>query len=356
MPRKPYPTPWVIQPAEKHTHTIIALHGRGSNAERFGHELLASANLQARLPTVRFVFPTASKRRSRILKRIPINQWFDNYSLDNPGQRTDLQVEGLSETAGFIRSLITAEARILDENYGKVILWGLSQGCAASIFTILGGWAENNEAKILGAFVGMSGWLPFEQQLHEILRCNENMSPASENHKEVTSEDDSDTEDDTVTESDEESEAPADSYSEPSIDDDPFKQISPSDYDFNPFQEDGQEAPVVIQAINHIRDILDLPMITTDELLLDYSQTATSLCHLRIPVFIGHGSDDPKVSARLGEKMSHVLSTGLGMSAKWKEYPGLGHWYRPEDEIEDILSFLQAQIDLPVEPRSPSSH
>lgn len=94
MPRKPYPAPLVISPFSKeHTHTIIALHGRGRNAESFGCEILASANLQARLPTVKFVFPTASKRRSKIPKKIPINQWYDNYSLEDPGQRTDLQID-----------------------------------------------------------------------------------------------------------------------------------------------------------------------------------------------------------------------------------------------------------------------
>lgn len=91
MPNQAYPVPLTIPPlGEKHTHTLILLHGRGSNAERFGLEFLSSANLQPRLPTVKFVFPTARKRRSTVLKRIPINQWFDNYSLDDPGQRTDL--------------------------------------------------------------------------------------------------------------------------------------------------------------------------------------------------------------------------------------------------------------------------
>ncbi|KAJ6002929.1 hypothetical protein N7451_005476, partial [Penicillium sp. IBT 35674x] len=175
-PRKPYPTPLVIQPAEEPTHTIIALHGRGGNAERFGHELLASANVRARLPTVRFVFPTASKRRSKILKRTPINQCFHNYSFDDH--------------------------------------------CAASIFAILGGWAEDNEAKGTRRF-------RWDERLREILRCDANISPASENHEEMKSEDDSNTDDDTANESDEESGAPAGIYSEPSLVDDPFKQRSP---------------------------------------------------------------------------------------------------------------------------------
>lgn len=85
MARRPYPTPLLIQPLrEEHTHTIISLHGRGSNAERYGYELLKSGTLQARLSTVKFIFPTARKRRAVIFKRMPINQWFDNYSLDGP--------------------------------------------------------------------------------------------------------------------------------------------------------------------------------------------------------------------------------------------------------------------------------
>ncbi|KAJ5669532.1 hypothetical protein N7462_010602 [Penicillium macrosclerotiorum] len=55
------------------------------------------------------------------------NCWFDNYSLGHPGQRSDLQVDGLYETAEFIRALITQMFRILGEGgYQKVILLGIS--------------------------------------------------------------------------------------------------------------------------------------------------------------------------------------------------------------------------------------
>jgi predicted esterase len=359
MSRKPYPTPLVV-PAqnEEHTHTIISLHGRGSNAERFGYELLSSANLQARLPTVKFVFPTARKRRSTVLKKIPIHQWYDNYSLEDPGQRTDLQVEGLYETAEFIRGLVAEEARILgEENYSKIILWGLSQGCAAGIFTLLGGWADPSEAHPLGAFIGMSGWLPFEQQLREILRRDGDQVSARDNRHEMQSGDDS------CEESESEKESEADAYSEQSSGDNPLEENdppggdlnsfnemeedSPRLDDLNPFEEDEEEAPSVIQAINHIRDILALPLIPSDTELSQDSYPP-SLCHLRTPVFLGHGAEDPKVSAALGKKMSNVLSDGLGMDVAWKEYQGLGHWYRVEDEVEDILSFLQDHVNLPV--------
>lgn len=46
--------------------------------------------------------------------------------------------------------------------------------------------------------------------------------------------------------------------------------------------------------------------------------------------------------------MFHVLSIGLVMNATGKAYEGLGRWYRVENEIEDILCFLQDRVGLPV--------
>lgn len=353
MSRKTYPAPLAIPPlSEEHTHTIISLHGKGSNAERFGYELLAAANLQARLPTVKFIFPTASKRRATRFKKMHINQWFDNYSIENPGERTDLQVEGLCGTAELIRDLISGEVRILGaHNHRKIILWGLSQGCAAGIFTLLGGWPDATETSTIGAFVGMSGWLPFEQQFHEILQCGE--LPASvRDDQETRSDDDSDSDDGVEdmqqSSSDEELDANANTFSELDLDDDPFEKSSSSHDAFDPFADDEEEASLLEHAINHVRDILDLPIISADDHSTEDSQPQPSFHHLQTPIFIGHGSEDLKVSVELGRKMSHVLSAGFGMDVTWKAYEGLGHWYRVEDEIEDILRFLQDTVNLPV--------
>lgn len=353
MSRNAYPVPLVIPPlGEEHTHTIISLHGKGSNAERFGYEILAAANLQARLPTVKFIFPTASKRRATRFKKMHINQWFDNYSIEDPGERTDLQVEGLCGTAELIRDLISEEVRILGEDsHRKIILWGLSQGCAAGIFTLLGGWPDATKTSTIGAFVGMSGWLPFGQQLHEILQCGE-IPASARDDQETRSDDDSDSDDGEAdvqqSNSDEGSDADADAFSEPDLDDDPFKISSPSHDDFDPFADDEEEASLLEHAISHVRDILDLPVISADDHSTEDSQSQPSIHHLQTPIFIGHGSEDLKVSVELGRKMSHVLSAGLGMDVTWKAYEGLGHWYRVEDEIEDILRFLQDRVDLPV--------
>ncbi|GAM37826.1 acyl-protein thioesterase [Talaromyces pinophilus] len=353
--KKGYPTPFTIDPiSPEHTHTFIVLHGRGSKGEKFGCEFLDYANLPARLPTVRFVFPTASKRRSTIFKKMPINQWFDNYSLDDPNQRTDLQVDGLMETAQFLRELIGTEAQILGGGsgqigYQKVILGGLSQGCAAGIFTLLGGGFGESGNERLGAFIGMSGWLPFEKQLNDMTDDEE-----EKDEKEEDDQDDEESESDDSESSDEDEDEEDDdgSDSEARIDvslSDAASNAVSSGIEvnfaaFDPFQSETQEDSGrdshsnIMDVINHVRDILDLESVSI----------SGTFSALQTPVFLGHGSADPKVSVHLGERMAELLSKKLKMDVTWKAYEGFGHWYKVPDEIDDVLDFLREKSGLPV--------
>lgn len=263
-----------------------------------------------------------------MLKRMPIRQWFDNYSLDDPAQRPDLQVDGLCETAEFLRSLVQSEAELLlghdhdhddgDDDDGdgdvfrRIIVGGLSQGCAASVFALLGGGfgfggnlKDANGPGPLGAFVGMSGWLPFHAQLRDIARSTSSLG------------------------------------SENGDDFDPFSTSADDGQD--EASEHGPESPLVT-AINHVRDILDLPPLRSPDIL---SEEKPAVDHLRIPVFLGHGSADPKVSVQLGEKMADFLSAGLSMDVTWKAYEGFGHWYKVPDEIDDIVCFLKEKVGVP---------
>ncbi|KAF2717583.1 hypothetical protein K431DRAFT_152709 [Polychaeton citri CBS 116435] len=101
-----YFDPMVVPPiGGKHAQSLIILHSRGSNGREFGLELLQtsipdSSTIQNAFPNARFIFPTAIKRRAKIFKRIPIHQWFDNWSLQDPTEREKLQFEGLSEELG----------------------------------------------------------------------------------------------------------------------------------------------------------------------------------------------------------------------------------------------------------------
>ncbi|GFF43314.1 LOW QUALITY PROTEIN: acyl-protein thioesterase 1 [Aspergillus udagawae] len=308
-PSKTYPSPLVIPPLrnDQHTHTIILLHGRGSNGEDFGHVFIESTDIAQRLPTTKFIFPTASRRRSTVMKRIPINQWFDNYSLKDPNTRTELQIDGLQESSEFLRRLVDEEAKLLSndsavgDGYSRIVIGGLSQGCAAAVFCLLGGFpsaSEYGEGKHLGGYIGMSGWLPVEREISGLLKMEEGNQGES---KSGTEEDD----------------------------DDPFAHDT-----------DGDDVPAHIQAVNHIRDILGMPPFQSDA---DDSENALRASHLKTPVFLGHGSADPN----LGRRMASILSDGFGMDVTCKAYEEFGHWYKVPDEIDDMVLFLKEKAGFP---------
>ena len=161
-----YPKPLVVPPLETHKETWIILHGRGSNAEKFGPELLTTpiprhGTLAQAFPHAKFIFPTASLRRAIIYKRSLISQWFDNWSLQTPTEREELQIEGLRETSAFIHGILREEIAIVGAE--NVILGGLSQGCAAALIATLL-W----EGEPLAAVFGMCGWLPYREHMQEI--------------------------------------------------------------------------------------------------------------------------------------------------------------------------------------------
>lgn len=59
---------------------------------------------------------------------------------------------------------------LTENGYDRIVLGGLSQGCAASITTLLAG------DRRLAGYIGMSGWLPFEAELSDISKDIEDIS------------------------------------------------------------------------------------------------------------------------------------------------------------------------------------
>ncbi|KAK7546558.1 putative phospholipase/carboxylesterase [Phyllosticta citricarpa] len=310
-----WPDPQIFSPTAPHSHSIILLHGRGSNAERFGVDLLKSRssegkNLAECLPGTKFIFPTAKKRRSTVLKRIPINQWFDNFSLNDPSERQHLQYDGIRETSAFIHDLIEKEACLV--GLSNVGIGGLSQGCAAALHVLLNFGPKEcvgKESASLAGFVGMSGWLPFADML----------DPQATDRHEQDGEECVDHEDDDIFGSDGEH----------------------SDYDDgNKDEKDRVEGekeeslePRQLRAFNTARDIASLPPLsgTLDE----------AAAFARTPVFLGHGRHDEEVSVKLGSQARAVLEA-LGCKVRWEDYDE-GHWYKVPDEIDDIVDFLQTE-------------
>lgn len=284
-----HPASYIVEPTRKHTCTFILLHGLGSTGEKFGVELLDTARsskghkLIEIFPGARFIFPTAKKRRSSAFNRALITQWFDIASLDDPSHKMERQVEGLSDSAAYLFDILKKEIEIVAPE--NIILGGISHGCAMSLSLLL--CLEHP----LGGFIGMSGWLPYQKDLEEIMQVKDDIG----------------------------------------------------DDIFGSDEEPVEQSPI-LKVVEFVRELLTVEAKNA-------SLTNTSLS---TPVFIGHGETDEKVKHILGQDISRTLKL-LGMDVTWKLYPGHGHWYKTPEEIDDILSFLRTNVGLDINSNSRSS-
>lgn len=232
---------------------------------------------------MKFIFPTAKKRRARAYNRATIHQWFDNVPLHEQDKRSgcsreeeEWQIDGLRESGAFLQEIVEKEAEAVGA--GNVFIGGLSQGCAMSLHLLL---SYDGDAP-LGGFVGMSGWLSFVDEIEEVAQARQPR------------------EDDLFDVPDEQSEA---------------------------------EASAATEVCNFVRHNMDLPSIRKAAIFPG------------IPAFLGHGQSDDRVTISRGRKAANCLRE-LGVDVTWKEYDE-GHWYKVPDEIDDIAAFLSGQIGDP---------
>ncbi|QPC71109.1 hypothetical protein HYE68_001861 [Fusarium pseudograminearum] len=275
--------PYIVEPTGPHTHSLILLHGLGSNANKFGRGLIETGiasngkSLPELLPGARFIFPTSKTRRSSTFRRAKLTQWFDIASLDDPSYRNETQLKGMEESSREIFQLINQEReRVQDKN---IILGGISQGCAMVFVCLL---AMDFP---IGGYIGISSWLPFAADIERLT-----------------------TESDDATFSDE--------------DDNPF---AVSD-------DEANSADASVQVRDYARDLLCMDV-----------ETPSNLESLSTPVFIGHGEADEKVKPELGEEACRILRS-VGYDVDWKGYAGMDHWYKVPDEIDDILEFIREKV------------
>ena len=72
-------------------------------------------------------------------------------------------------------------------------------------------------------------------------------------------------------------------------------------------------------------------------------------CILDTPVFLGHGTEDETIHMRHGLLARDVLQA-LSIDVEWREYRE-GHWYC-QDEINDIVKFLEEKVGIRTQPAS----
>jgi lysophospholipase-2 len=172
-----FPSPHVIPPLAPHTHTIILLHGRGSNGPEFAGELFEACtskglSLQEHLPGWKWIFPTSQTRFSTLFQE-DISEWFDIYSLTDPTLREELQTEGLQQSVAFIRQLIDEEISAVGGDALRIVLGGISQGCATAVRVML-------SSRRLGALVGFCSWMPSPSDIPDI--CSNRDTPVFLSH------------------------------------------------------------------------------------------------------------------------------------------------------------------------------
>lgn len=189
-------------------------------------------------------------------------------------------MDGLRETSRYIHGLLT-EA-IEEVGAENVVLGGLSQGCAATLISLLT-W----EGEPLAAAFGMCGWLPLQHHMADIANPQ----------------------------------APSDS------DDDPFTRED----------DKNQGLDVPGRAVAWLREEIDL--LATPASSLSGPASPTPLAFQRTPVLLAHGTEDEKVKVELGRDARDCLAS-LGAEVSWMEYEDLAHWYSGY-MLGDLVDFLR---------------
>ncbi|KAI8576233.1 hypothetical protein K450DRAFT_257763 [Umbelopsis ramanniana AG] len=157
---------YVVLPLADHTHTVILLHGRDSTAAEFAEEFFESQASDRRtlceiFPNFKWVFPNSGQRNSTRFE-MEMAQWFDIWSVEEPENRKELQVAGLTESVAFILNIIRDEASSVPPEH--IFLGGISQGCATAIHALMHCDIQ------LNGFIGFCGWLPFQEEIETITK------------------------------------------------------------------------------------------------------------------------------------------------------------------------------------------
>ncbi|CAD6441888.1 766909d2-4d1f-4c1f-96ba-260b638f9be0 [Sclerotinia trifoliorum] len=292
-----YPRAMILDPVLPHKQTFIILHGRGSFAEKFAPPLLEmrtgrNETIQTVFPHAKIVFPTASRNRATVYKNSFTHQWFNCWHLEDYKKRQGMMRPGLHQSCNYIHFLLKGEIEIVGAE--NVILWGMSQGCATSLSSLLA-W----DGEPFAAVVGMCGWLPFGNLVEEVSANSSSQFATGESHGED-----------------------GDFFARSDDEDDPFARSEG--------EVASEESSLQASALSFFREEIDM----------DHKKGM--ICQ-QIPVFLGNGMEDPKVSIEMGREARRCLDL-LGVDVKMREYDGLGHWYS-EHMLSDIFQFIKQNLN-----------
>ncbi|CAJ1338518.1 unnamed protein product [Effrenium voratum] len=140
---------YAVDAVAPHDATVIWLHGLGDTGEGWAD---VGPQLQQRLPSVRFLFPTAAEQPVTVNGGMWMPSWFDINSL-NPNN-FQLNPPGLKQSARYVLALVEEEVK-KGVPPDRVVLAGFSQGGAVVLEAALKG--EVKTVLVLSSFLG-SRW------------------------------------------------------------------------------------------------------------------------------------------------------------------------------------------------------
>jgi lysophospholipase-2 len=316
----PSDTATIVAPqGDKHTHTVIFMHGREDCGTWFAQDFFDLKSSDGRtlaeiFPSIRWVFPTAKRRFSaRYHHEFEnssfkdafegedfdiISQWFDIWDVRDPEDRKELMLPGLQESIRQITDIIIEEAQIIPLE--RIILGGISQGCATSILALLS--SELN----LGGFIGWCGFLPFQRSIEALnTRTIGNKHELSGGVQGILG---------------------------LNLDD-------PDIESSNPSSEDSKiEARVGTTYTVKEAEINQKEIFTSDSSMPPQAAIKT-------PIFLAHSEDDEVVPCKLGDDLGQIIKH-LGFNVTWKKYIDGMHQIHPDHGVDDMSLFIQRALNI----------
>jgi lysophospholipase-2 len=294
----------VVAPlGDSHTHTVIFLHGREDFGEDCAQDFLNYKALDGRtlaeiFPSIKWIFPTAKLRYSarrdlefssssfaELLKgEEVISQWFDLWDIKTPYEKQHLIVDGLRESIDDIFNIVQEESKTVP--LGRLVLGGMSQGCATAIFTLL------YSGLTLGGFIGMYSWLPFQNIVSDFSSSIKNKEDMLRRIRHI---------------------------------------LEP--------QQSATPGGGITGIDSH--DIDNLETMLTGLSICEGQGNS-----IDTPIFLSHSRDDVTVPFEHGEGLRNTLCDVGASDVTWKEYQEGGHSIHPRYGVDDIATFLRKVLKI----------
>ncbi|CAF0897426.1 unnamed protein product [Adineta steineri] len=148
----------IIPACDKHTATIIFLHGLGDVGGSW-YDAFKTCRIIKSMPYVKFIFPTAPVRKVTLNMGMPMTSWFDILGLE---QDVKEDQEGIETSSMLLNNLIEEEIQngISPE---CIIIGGFSMGGAIALHAAL------TSSYTLGGVIALSTWLPLSTTFPQAL-------------------------------------------------------------------------------------------------------------------------------------------------------------------------------------------